>query len=221
MKILALDTTTNNCSVALSLDGNIIEKFAVLPRQHNKNIHKMINDICQENNIALTEIDYLAVTVGPGSFTGVRLGVSVICGLAYGLSIKVIPVSSLAAMAMHAVSQDDIQKVLVGLDARMAEIYWGAYTADNSIGVKSIMPDVLTSPDGVLFSSELGLYAVGEAWSLYKEELPLSFNLPALNLEPNSDPRAYYVAKLASLNTELAVSCMDIEPVYLRHNVTS
>lgn len=221
MKILALDTTTNNCSVALSLDGNIIEKFAVLPRQHNKNIHKMITDICQENNIALTELDYLAVTLGPGSFTGVRLGVSVVCGLAYALNIKVIPVSSLAAMAMHAVSKHDIQKVIVGLDARMGELYWGVYIPDDSSGVKSTVPDILTSPDGVLFDSELDLYAVGEAWSVYKDTLPPSFDLPCLNIEPNSDPRAYYVAKLASLNTELAISAMDLEPIYLRHNVTS
>ena len=131
--ILGLDTTTNNCSAALYNNGNIVQKFAFLPRQHNKNIHKMIQELLQEQQVELEQLDYIAVTIGPGSFTGVRLGISVAQGLAFGLQLKIIPVSSLAVMACHFFTQyDDVEFVMSALDARMQQLYWGVYSCSSN-----------------------------------------------------------------------------------------
>ena len=86
--ILALDTTTDNCSVALAIDAKISQIIKVLPRENNKHIHNMIAEILKVNNKSLRDIDYIAVTVGPGSFTGIRLGLSVAQGLAFGLGVE-------------------------------------------------------------------------------------------------------------------------------------
>ena len=213
--ILAIDTTTNNCSVALNVAGVIHQKIGVLPRQHNQYIHAMIKDLCLEHSVELSSLDYIAVTIGPGSFTGVRLGVSVAIGLAYALQIEIIPVSSLASMAMHAESTISSKKILVGLDARMKQIYWAVYSGDKHHGVKNEIADCLTDPEKI---NLVGDYCcVGSVWNEYNV-LP---EAEKIELLPNPEPQAYFVLRYALFNIDSRLSPMDIAPIYLRNNVIS
>ncbi len=127
MKLLAIDTATEACSVALYLEGEVEERFEVIPRQHTERVLPMVDDLLQQAGLSLSELDAIAFDQGPGSFTGVRVGTSVAQGLAFSNALPVIAISSLAALAWQAWRLHGQQQVLACIDARMGEIYWGCY----------------------------------------------------------------------------------------------
>ena len=121
MNLLALDTATEACSAALLIGDDIIERSEIAPRRHAELILPMIESLLGEAGISRRQIDAIAVGRGPGAFTGVRLAISVAQGLALGLDVPVVPVSSLAALAQDAPTDIDAP-ILAVIDARMAHI---------------------------------------------------------------------------------------------------
>ena len=133
MKILAIDTATEACSVALLTDETCQEIFEIIPRQHTERVLPMVDEMLKKADLSLSQLDALAYNCGPGSFTGVRVATSVIQGLAFSADLPVIPVSSLAALAQLAYREEHKQKVLSAIDARMNEMYWGCYQLENGL----------------------------------------------------------------------------------------
>ena len=130
MKILALDTATEACSVALGLDDHIIERYAELDRGHAERLLPMVDELLSEGGVSLAALDAIAFGRGPGAFTGVRLAASVAQGLAFGAGLGVAPVSDLAAVARRVIElQPGVSRILVVNDARMREVYWGHFAA--------------------------------------------------------------------------------------------
>ena len=127
MNLLALDTSSNACSVALQVGDSIFEKHVVEPREHTKILVPMIEALLREADTRLSELDAVVLGNGPGSFIGMRIGASVAQGLSHGAGIKIVPVSSLAAIAAEVICEHDAQNVLVAQDARMYEVYIGRY----------------------------------------------------------------------------------------------
>jgi tRNA threonylcarbamoyladenosine biosynthesis protein TsaB len=124
LRILALETSTEACSVAFQNEmEHVYERFEITPQQHTRLLFPMIRDVLAEANLALAEIDAIAVSRGPGSFTGVRIAVNVAKGLAFGLNKPVYAISTLAAMA-YQMPGETVRPVL---DARMGEVYTGLY----------------------------------------------------------------------------------------------
>ena len=123
MKILALDTSTEACSAALLIDTEIHQRYEVAPREHGALILPMIETLLSEAGCAPTQLDALAFGRGPGAFVGVRIATGVAQGIAFAADLPVIPVSSLAAMAQSV----EHGNVYSAIDARMNEVYWGAY----------------------------------------------------------------------------------------------
>lgn len=204
--ILALDTSGSCCSIALlrnnSQESNrpeILSRVHTAPREHTQRILPMIDELLAESNLSLSRLDALAFGRGPGSFTGLRIALSVVQGLAYGADIPVIPVSTLQAIAQQAwrrgwASSGDC--VLTALDARMSEVYMGAYqipsteelpskTLEREKRVKEnssvlrVLEPILTVSESVLapadavstWQSQLDLplatiKAVGDGWGL-------------------------------------------------------
>ncbi|HED40783.1 MAG TPA: tRNA (adenosine(37)-N6)-threonylcarbamoyltransferase complex dimerization subunit type 1 TsaB, partial [Chromatiales bacterium] len=138
MKLLAIDTATEACSAALSINGEISERYEIAPRQHATLILPMIDSLLSEAGITLAQMDAIAFGRGPGAFTGVRIGVGVVQGLAFSIERPVVPVSSLAAMAYGAMAKFNATNVLAGIDARMGEVYWGAYQRSSDGGMREV-----------------------------------------------------------------------------------
>ncbi len=134
IKILAIDTSTDACSVALNLAGQIVEKFEIIPRAHTRILLPMINDLLKEKGITLAELDAFAFGEGPGSFTGIRIACSVIQALGFGLNKPVVPVSTLRALAQGAARTSGTTQVMATLDARMASFYQEPFEL-NSAGI--------------------------------------------------------------------------------------
>src|SRR6186713_1488098 len=102
MKLLALETATEACSVALWLDGEVIERFELAPRRHAELTLPWADELLARAGVARSELDAVAIGRGPGAFTGVRLAVAIGQGVALALDRPVVPVSTLAALALQA-----------------------------------------------------------------------------------------------------------------------
>ncbi|MCC5827719.1 tRNA (adenosine(37)-N6)-threonylcarbamoyltransferase complex dimerization subunit type 1 TsaB [Alkalimonas sp.] len=168
MKLLALDTSTEACSVALRLNDEVLALDEVCPQQHSKRVLPMVQQLLSDAGLTLSQLDGLVFGKGPGSFTGVRIGVGVAQGLAFGADLPVFGVSTLAAMAQAAQRLHQASQVLAAIDARMAEIYFGHYQLDDT-GImqlqgqeQAIRPELLPALEG-----SLNYTAVGTGWQTY------------------------------------------------------
>ena len=127
MKLLALETATEACSVALWLDGEVVERFELAPRRHAELALPWAGELLASAGIARSQLDAIAVGRGPGAFTGVRLAIALAQGIALALDRPVVPVSTLMALAMRAQDAGDREPVLAAIDARMGEVYVASF----------------------------------------------------------------------------------------------
>ena len=127
MKLLALDTATNWLSVACGDGALWHERGEPAADRHSERVLPLIAKVLAEAGWPLAEIDGIAFGAGPGSFTGVRIACGVAQGLAFGVDVSLVPVSTLEAMAQAAWRESGATQVLVCLDARMREVYMAAY----------------------------------------------------------------------------------------------
>ncbi|MGH8459668.1 MAG: tRNA (adenosine(37)-N6)-threonylcarbamoyltransferase complex dimerization subunit type 1 TsaB, partial [Nevskiales bacterium] len=141
MKLLALDSATEACSVALYIDGEVRERFEVAPRRHTQLLMPMVHSLLAEAGIGFSDLDLLAYAQGPGSFTGLRIAAGAVQGLALGLDRPVIGISTLAALASRAMRVGQAQQVAVAMDARMNQVYWGQYALDKSGQCRELTAD--------------------------------------------------------------------------------
>ncbi|MBD1559088.1 tRNA (adenosine(37)-N6)-threonylcarbamoyltransferase complex dimerization subunit type 1 TsaB [Vibrio sp. S9_S30] len=222
-KILAIDTATENCSVALIVDGKLYARSEVAPRDHTKKVLPMVDEVLKEANIALQDLDALAFGRGPGSFTGVRIGIGIAQGLAFGADLPMIGVSTMEAMAQACYRLYGKRQVASAIDARMSEIYWGRYVRQESGEWLTQEPECVVPPTVLaenLVRDEHVWTQAGTGWDAYSEGLA---SLP-IHTE-GSDvlyPDAQDMVVLAQFEFAKgkAVAVEDSSPVYLRDNVT-
>lgn len=219
MKILAIDTATEACSVALLIDGACQEIFEIIPRQHTERVLPLVDALLKEADLALSKIDALAFNCGPGSFTGVRVGTSVIQGLAFSNDLPVIPVSSLAALAQFAFRVENKEKVLSAIDARMNELYWGCYQVED--GLMSLVSKDKVSPVTSVVN-EGDWHCLGSGWDRFENELKQSKLVNITSFTNGCFPHAQDVAILAAdlYLKGKTVSAENAIPSYIRDEVT-
>jgi tRNA threonylcarbamoyladenosine biosynthesis protein TsaB len=220
MKILALDTATEACSVALGVDERVLERYVELERGHAERILPMIDTLLAEAGLALSQLDALAFGRGPGGFTGVRLAASVAQGLAFGAGLGVVPVSDLAAVAQRAAQlAPGAGRVLVVNDARMREVYWAEY--DVAPILRPLGEERVAAPaDVVLPAAGVAWVAAGRGLAAWPE-LSARCRAAGAALHPDLLPRASEILALARprVATRQLLDPVDALPVYVRDRV--
>ncbi|CAM3533582.1 tRNA threonylcarbamoyladenosine biosynthesis protein TsaB [Vibrio aerogenes CECT 7868] len=222
VKILAIDTSTEHCSVALVVHSQWFVRREVSPRGHAQKILPMVDEVLKESGMTLNELDALAFGRGPGSFTGVRIGVGITQGLAFGAALPVIPVSTLEAMAQGAYRQAGATLVAAAIDARMSEVYWGRYRRQEDGGWQALESECVIAPEilvSQMNSEPESWYGAGTGWQAYQGELSgLPFRVdPGDVLYPDAEDIAF-LATLAWQRGE-TVKAEEASPVYLRDQV--
>ena len=227
MRILAIDTTSGACSAALYDDGAVCERFFRAERDHTRRLLPMVDEVLAEGGVRLAQLDALAVSRGPGSFTGLRIAISCAQGLAFAADLPVVPVSSLAALAAGAVRSHPHWRgapVLSVLDARMQEVYWGIYHSDEPH--KSLLPEAVSSPDGVVVALQQAKLVASAGASLFAAGPGLHYQaFGDLNFKEcvqDCDIHARDIVELAAglwQNNEY-IAAAELEPIYLRNEVT-
>jgi len=222
-KILAIDTATENCSVALLVGDKVISRSEVAPRDHTKKVLPMVDELLKEAGLTLQELDALAFGRGPGSFTGVRIGIGIAQGLAFGADLPMIGVSTLAAMAQGSYRRHGATDVAVAIDARMSEVYWARYTRQENgewagVDAECVIPPARLAEE--VQADDNTWTTAGTGWDAYQDELgQLRLNLTAGEvLYPDSQD--IVVLAKQELEKGNTVPVEESSPVYLRDNVT-
>ncbi len=219
MRVLALDTATEACSVALLSGDEFISRSAEGGRSHAQQVLEMVEAVLAEAEGSLSMLDGIAASIGPGAFTGVRISVAVAQGLAFGAGLRVVPVSTLEALALQTV-QSGGRLALACLDARMGEVYWGCFAADLARGLIASCPASVGPPESVVLPAPGAYRGIGRGFGAY----PALAALPGLKLDPKDTtalPNAREFARLGALRLQRdgGMDPADLSPLYLRDKV--
>ena len=222
MKLIAFDTSTDACSCALFVNGSVYERFEMAPRQHAQKLLAMVEAALREGGLELGALDALAFGRGPGSFTGIRIATAAVQALAFGADLPVVPVSSLAALAQGAHETHGVTRIAAAFDARMGEVYWGAFEIDSGGIARVSQTERVCRPGDSPLLNDPPWTGVGEGWEVYETSLRARFGSRIDEVYPSMYPRARDVAILAAdgFRRGEAVSAEAALPVYLRDRVT-
>jgi tRNA threonylcarbamoyladenosine biosynthesis protein TsaB len=220
-RLLAIETSTPACSAALSVDGNVLERYALAPRQHAALMLPMIESLLLEAGLTVGQLDAIAFGRGPGSFTGVRIAASMVQGIAFAADLPVVPVSTLAALALGGMRESNQLRMLAAMDARKNEVYWGCYTGTGDGVVALQGSECVCTPERVPDCGQADWVGVGSGWGAYGELLMRRLDGQVVRLLPDLEPRAADVARLGvhAFLQGVRVRAEDAVPVYLRNNV--
>ncbi|RMD69850.1 MAG: tRNA (adenosine(37)-N6)-threonylcarbamoyltransferase complex dimerization subunit type 1 TsaB, partial [Gammaproteobacteria bacterium] len=192
---------------ALAIGKEVRERSAHAPREHAERLLPMIEALLGEAGMAPRGLDAVAFGRGPGAFTGLRIAAAVSQGLALAWGLPVIPVSSLAALAQRSPER----KVLAAMDARMGEVYWGAFVRARPLGEEGVYaPERIPLPPGGDW------WGVGSGWKRHAPSLERRLEGKVKGWE-DAHPRACEIALLAPLFP--AVAPEEALPVYVRNQV--
>lgn len=220
MKLLAIETATEACSVALYLDGELREEYRLAPREHARLVLGMADALLADAGLRPGDLDALAFGRGPGAFTGVRIATSVVQGMAFATDLPVVPVSTLAALAQGALRQYGWQRIAAAIDARMDEVYWAAYEAVDGL-VQPLDDEVVISPERVSLPQGERWYGIGSGWLTYADTLAEQLADRVAGSVGEFYPHAQDVAVLAASAVARGetVAAEQALPVYLRDQV--
>ena len=219
MNLLSIDTATEACSVALSGTGDtILERYQIEPRGHSNLVLTMTEDVLLEAGISRHDLDGIAFDSGPGSFTGIRIGLGVAPGLALAFDLPLVGVSSLMALA----EGSGMNAVLPAIDARMGEVYWARLVQDKESVEGWVWRDEarVSTPAAVpaLAEDEIG---VGSGWDGYAGAFGPSEKDTQQWLSGRF-PGASDIARIACRCFDSGVVSGDqiVSPIYIRDAVT-
>ena len=151
--LLTIETSTPACSVALQYDGRLVSRYSEVPRSHTQLVMSMIDEVLGEAQISIDQLDAIGVTVGPGSFTGLRIGFATVQGLAFAADLPVVAISSLQAIVAtyRRIAEVDNDIVVIPIiDARMNEFNCAVYRSQSSADMQVLAPDQLSSVEDTI-----------------------------------------------------------------------
>lgn len=215
MRVLAIDTVTEMCSVALAVDGAFLQREELAGNRHSAMVLGMIEALLAEAEIGLRQLDLIIDDVGPGSFTGIRIGMGVAQGLAYGADLPLLGVDSLVSLAQGA-REDTQLPIFAAIDARMGQVYYARFREEEGRlecenGLQLDHPQAVAARPGPV-------YAVGSGWDSYTE-------LIAARLEVAGSASGRFPLAVHGLRHGLTLEPSEwveagaLLPVYLRNEV--
>ena len=220
--ILAIDTATEACSVALSTPSGIFTRFEECPQQHAQKLLGMIDAVLGEAGCAKSTLEGMAFGQGPGSFTGVRIATAHCQGLALGLDIPVVGISTLATLAQATIlsgastdGETSDLPVVCAIDARMGEVYFAQYQVVQGIVKRVDTEQVIAPALAVSRLPSASFIAAGTGWAAYPELAELATAHVRLPTAEAMLPLAQ-----AAFANGAAQAVADIVPEYVRNTVT-
>ncbi len=222
MNFLAFDTSSEAQVLGLQCGESVIERTTLVGRAHSQLILPAIESLLQDAGIRLADLDGIFFGQGPGSFTGLRIAVGVVQGLAYGLNIPVVPVGTMAILAQGAHRLHGAEQVVVALHAREREVYFGSYQFVQGIaqpvGRECVV--VAEAAPAQPFDECVG---VGDGWSLLSDALASACQTRVTETYVDVFPLAADLLKLgdAAWQRGESISAMQAEPRYLRESVAT
>lgn len=236
--ILALDSSSENCSVAVYHDYvmNLCSEYA--PRKHTQLILPLAKKALAQSELDMDDVRAIAFGAGPGSFTGIRIAAGVAQGLAFGLNVPIYAVSNLEGLALQSFLENGISTVLACIDARMGEVYWGVFEISESdvsfkekvskrYAVKTLVVEQVTSPEQVTLPEQFrgrakienhSIAAMGSGVSLLPSQLQEAFSHSNSEAQPNADALALLATSM--IFQGLAGELKEALPRYVRDTVT-
>lgn len=220
MRLLAVDTATEACSAAVHVDGRVFERFDAAGRSHTQQMLPMVHGLMAEAGLRFADLQGLVCGVGPGSFAGVRIGVGFIKGLALSLGLPVVAVSSLDLLAQDAIDGGATQ-VLCAINARMDEVYLGAYERDADGMARALTSPWLSAPRAFRFPASGPWTGVGTGWGRYEAELRAAGGAEIRSVDGQALPRASTALRMATaaLARGEGIDADTLAPLYLRDKV--
>ena len=208
MNVLVVDTSTKACVLGLAKKEDFYDSSEMVDRSHSKVVLPKIDELLEESGVDKSELDLVIFGQGPGSFTGLRIGVGVVQGLAFGLNIPVVAVSSMACLAQSVYRDHQHENCLVALNARNTEVYFGSYSINDGFAALNGTEGVFEASEIPVQNREKSWVGIGNSWQLRAEmEYPTARDLFELGLH------RYHQGK--------AVTALEAKPEYLRERVAN
>ncbi|MBK1735885.1 tRNA (adenosine(37)-N6)-threonylcarbamoyltransferase complex dimerization subunit type 1 TsaB [Halorhodospira abdelmalekii] len=214
--ILAIETATEGCSVALETPEGLFEHCEEAPRAHAQRLLPMLDTLLHEAGVTRSQIDALAYGCGPGGFVGVRLATSVAQGLCTAWQIPALAVSTLEGLASGAWRRTGAERVVAALDARMGQVYWGVFGHSAAGLMQPLAGERVSDPAALVEATEAlpagEWFAVGRGFAAYPELTPLPQRPAEPATEPATEPPADSATQLRRRDTEALPQARDLLP---------
>lgn len=221
-RLLAIETSSEACSVALALEGEVLARDFVEPRRHAELLLPTVQELMGEAGTSLGDLDAIAFGRGPGSFTSLRIGIGVVQGLAWGAELGVVPVSSLASLAQAAVTAHGLKpgiSIVAAMDARMGEVF-GARFEVNHDGLVALCGKEQVSPPGeLMWPVDIPRVAIGNGFSRYPELEERTERFDAVYSELWPSATSVVTLARAWLESHAPLPAHQAQPLYVRDNV--
>ena len=228
LNLLALDTSTEHCSVALHANGNLYVRAAVTPREHSQKILGFVDEVLTEAGLSPKQLDGLVSGIGPGSFTGVRIGVSIAQGLAFSCDLPVYPVDTLQALAQQVIRHEPTANAVISaIDARMGEVYVATFSNQHGLAVQLNAPQMAALQPlsqqswwAHLIQTAHTLHGAGTGWSSYAAQLDPEQQIQVCEaaLLPHAQDMLR-LAQAAIAKQSKPLSAAELQPLYVRNEV--
>lgn len=211
MNILAIETSGAQSSIAVGNAENIFQQYLPEQRKQISYMLPVIDALLKEAGLTLAEIERAVLSNGPGSFTGLRVGMGILQGMCLTHNIPVLPISSLRALAFKTHKLANASKVIVARNAYMGEVYYAEYSIHDGL-IHTDVADCLCKPEDMSYPQQDGIVIAGDAWQCYAAEIA---NMPDTLLEPLAMADASDLIELAKTSTE-SIVIDQLEIQYLR-----
>lgn len=214
--ILNIESSTTNCSISLANNGELISIRELNEKNysHSTKLHSFIEEVLKNSNITVNKLSAIAVSSGPGSYTGLRIGVSAAKGLCYALQIPLISVPTLQVLARQLnIQREDL--IIPVMDARRDEVYSAVYNSEYEL-VRNIFPEIIDSESFIELAKDNKLYFIGNGQEKCERLIRKNSNLIFSNYDTFPSSKEMILISFKKFKKSKFEDIAYFEPDYLK-----